>query len=239
VIGRSPEQSSREIASPLARAPAGVHRRAAAARSLVVAVLALAASSARGEEPALVDVAERIPDAVLDLRYATPDNFLERKVYPDGARCLLHPLAAARLEQAARTLREMGFRIRLYDCFRPRSVQWEMWRILPRPGYVADPRKGSNHNRGVAVDLTLADREGREVEMPTRFDTFTRAAHHRYSGASTAAKRHRQILLRAMESAGFKRNAMEWWHYDLAGAGKHPVLEAPLAAVTPSDAGTR
>ena len=195
----------------------------------VVALLALPAGSMRGAEPDLVDVTERIPDAVLDLRYATADNFLRRKVYPDGARCLLRPVTAAKLEEAARSLRERGFRIRLYDCFRPRSVQWEMWRILPRPGYVADPRKGSHHNRGVAVDLTLADRDGREVEMPTAFDTFTRAAHHAYSGGSSTARRHREILLRAMEQAGFRRNAMEWWHYDLPGAGKYPVLEAPLS----------
>jgi zinc D-Ala-D-Ala dipeptidase len=209
---------------------ARLHRRAA------LALLAgLASLAARAEEPRhdLVDVVERIPDAVLDLRYATQDNFLKRKVYPDGARCLLHPDAVARLEAAASALREQGFRIRLYDCFRPRSVQWQMWRILPRPGYVADPRKGSNHNRGVAVDLTLADREGREVEMPTAFDTFSPAAHHGSRTSSTAARRHREILLRAMEGAGFKRNAMEWWHYDLAGARKYPVLEAPLASVTP------
>ena len=194
----------------------------------LVMLLAPPNGSARGGAD-LVDVAQRIPDAVLDLRYATADNFLGRQVYPDGARCLLRPVAAAKLERAARTLRERGFRIRLYDCFRPRSVQWEMWRILPRPGYVADPRKGSHHNRGVAVDLTLADRDGRELEMPTPFDTFTRAAHHGYAGASPAARRHREILLRAMEQAGFKRNAMEWWHYDLPGAGQLPVLEAPLA----------
>jgi D-alanyl-D-alanine dipeptidase len=193
--------------------------------SALAAFLAVAAGA---QEPALIDVLERIPDAVLDLRYATANNFLGRKVYPDGARCLLRPAAEAKLERAARTLREKGFRIRLFDCFRPRSVQWEMWRIFPRPGYVADPRKGSNHNRGVAVDLSLVDLEGREVEMPTEFDTFTRAAHHGYSGASSAARSHREILLQAMEQAGFKRNAMEWWHYDLPNARKYPILDAPL-----------
>jgi zinc D-Ala-D-Ala dipeptidase len=200
---------------------------------LALAVL-VASSAARAEEPtgSLVDVAERIPDAVLDLRYATPDNFLKRKVYPDGARCLLHPDAAANLVKAANALRAQGFRIRLYDCFRPRSVQWQMWKILPKPGYVADPRKGSNHNRGVAVDLTLADLHGREVEMPTGFDNFTPAAHHGDQSASAAARRHREILLRAMEGAGFRRNAMEWWHYDLQGALKYPVLEARLAATS-------
>lgn len=175
--------------------------------------------------PELVDIAQRIPDAVLDLRYATENNFLKRKVYPDGARCLLHADAAARLQKAANALREKGFRLRLYDCFRPRSVQWEMWKILPKPGYVADPKKGSNHNRGVAVDVTLADAAGEEVEMPTPFDTFGPAAHHKYAGASKAAKRHREILLRAMEAAGFRRNKMEWWHYDLAGASKYPVRD--------------
>jgi zinc D-Ala-D-Ala dipeptidase len=201
---------------------------------LALAVLALASSAARAEEPtgSLVDVAELIPDAVLDLRYATPDNFLKRKVYPDGARCLLHPDAAANLVKAANALRAQGFRIRLYDCFRPRSVQWQMWKILPKPGYVADPRKGSNHNRGVAVDLTLADPHGGEVEMPTGFDNFTPASHHGDPTASTAAMRHREILLRAMEGAGFRRNAMEWWHYDLQGALKYPVLEAPLVATS-------
>ena len=198
----------------------------------IAALLMLMAGAARADEAELVDIAERIPDAVLDLRYATADNFLKRKVYPDGARCLLRPAAAARLERAARTLREAGFRIRLFDCFRPRSVQWEMWRIFPRPGYVADPRKGSNHNRGVAVDLSLVDLQGRDVEMPTEFDTFSPAAHHGYAAASSAARRHRELLLRAMEEAGFRRNRMEWWHYDLPKAGKYPILEAPLASVT-------
>jgi len=204
---------------------------------IALAAVALVSLAAGAEEPkvksALVDVAERIPDAVLDLRYATPDNFLKRKVYPDGARCLLHPDAAARLQAAARALREQGFRIRLYDCFRPRSVQWQMWKILPRPGYVADPRKGSNHNRGVAVDLTLANGDGREVEMPTAFDTFSPAAHHGNQDSSPAARRHREILLRAMEAAGFRRNRMEWWHYDLAEARKYPVLDEPLAQLRP------
>lgn len=197
--------------------------------AILAAALVMSAHAPDAGAPPLVDIAQRIPDAVLDLRYATENNFLERKVYPDGARCLLHEDAAAKLETAAKALREKGFRIRLYDCLRPLSVQWEMWKILPRPGYVADPRKGSNHNRGVAVDLTLADAEGREVEMPTGFDTFSKAAHHGYEGASKAAKRHRRILLEAMEAAGFRRNRMEWWHYDLAGAAKYPILDVPLA----------
>jgi zinc D-Ala-D-Ala dipeptidase len=182
------------------------------------------------EEPVLVEVRQAIPDVVVDLRYATADNFLKEQVYPDGARCLLRREAVERLARAAEALRARGFRLRLYDCYRPRSVQWKMWRILPKPGYVADPRKGSNHNRGAAVDLTLATAAGAEVEMPTPFDTFGPAAHHGFSGGSEASRRHRELLREAMEAAGFRPNRMEWWHYDLRGATVLPVLDVPLVA---------
>ncbi|MGA9522655.1 MAG: D-alanyl-D-alanine dipeptidase [Myxococcaceae bacterium] len=181
----------------------------------------------------LVDVTTAIPDAVLDLRYATGNNFLRKQVYPDGARCLLRPETVERLQKAAEALRKQGHRIRLYDCFRPRSVQWEMWKILPKPGYVADPRKGSHHNRGTAVDLGLSTPDGREVEMPTPFDTFSRAAHHGYAGATEAAIRHRELLREAMEAAGFRKNRMEWWHYSLPNAGRFPILDEPLVASEP------
>jgi zinc D-Ala-D-Ala dipeptidase len=200
--------------------------------------LTLHPPSAAASEPAagdagtarvLVDVIAHIPDAVLDLRYATEANFLGRKVYPDDARCLLRPEAVQKLKAAAERLRAQGFRLRLYDCYRPRSVQWEMWKILPKPGYVADPAKGSHHNRGAAVDLGLTLPDGTEAQMPTPFDTFSRAAHHGYDGAGAVAIRHRELLREAMEAAGFRKNRMEWWHYSLPGAGRLPILEEPLS----------
>jgi D-alanyl-D-alanine dipeptidase len=178
----------------------------------------------------LVDGTEVVKDLVVDLRYATADNFLKRKVYPDEARCLLLPEAAERLAKAAAALREQGYRLKVYDCYRPRAVQWEMWKLFPRPGYVADPRKGSHHNRGAAVDLTLVTREGEEVEMPTPFDSFEKAAHHGYPGGTEASRRHRELLREAMEGAGFKKNRMEWWHYSLPGAAKLPVLDVPFTS---------
>lgn len=190
-------------------------------------------SHAEGAGAPLVDVRQVIPDAVLDLRYATQDNFLKAQVYPDGARCLLLPETARRLKVAADTLRAQGFRLRLYDCYRPRSVQWQMWRIFPKPGYVADPRKGSNHNRGAAVDLGLSTPEGAEAELPTPFDTFSPAAHHGHTGGSEASRRHREVLREAMLAAGFRPNRMEWWHYDLPGAGRLPVLDVPLVEDAP------
>ncbi len=192
-----------------------------------------------GAAPAesLVDVQTRIPDAVVDLRYATADNFMKKAVYPSDARCLLLARSAEKLVEAARRLRARGYRLKLHDCYRPRSVQWELWKVMPVPGYVADPRKGSNHNRGGAVDLTLVTLDGEPVEMPSAYDFFGPAAHHGFRGASPAAMRHRELLLAAMESAGFRRNPMEWWHYDLPEAMKAPLRDEPFSVPTAPDAG--
>jgi D-alanyl-D-alanine dipeptidase len=178
--------------------------------------------------PELVDAQTRIPDLVVDLRYATPDNFLHRAVYPATARCLLLPETLDRLVAVADSLRPQGLRLRVYDCYRPRSVQWEMWKLYPKPGYVADPRQGSHHNRGAAVDLTLADAEGKSLEMPTAFDAFERAAHHGYAGGSARSRENRERLRTAMEAAGFQENRMEWWHYQLPHPGRFPVLDLPF-----------
>jgi D-alanyl-D-alanine dipeptidase len=194
---------------------------------LPAATLALTMWLGAGESP-VVDATEVIPDLVVDLRYATDDNFLKRSVYPKDARCLLLKDTAQRLKKAADVLRPQGYRLKVYDCYRPHAVQFEMWKIMPQPGYVADPKFGSNHNRGAAVDLTLVTLEGEAVEMPTRFDDFTPAAHHGFKGGTEASRKHRQILLEAMEGVGFKRNKMEWWHYDLPGAKKLPVLDVPF-----------
>ena len=193
----------------------------------VVVPLLLAAGA--GTEP-LVDASKEVPGLVLDLRYATRDNFLKQQVYPDGARCLLLPDTAARLARVARAVEKQGYRLRVYDCFRPRSVQFQMWKILPVPGYVANPYKGSNHNRGAAVDLTLAERDGGWVEMPTGFDAFTPAAHQGYDGGTVVSRVHRELLREAMVAEGFSPNRMEWWHFDLPDASRYPVLDVPLAA---------
>ena len=177
----------------------------------------------------LVPATAVVTDLVEDLRYATADNFLKKKVYPDTARCLLLPESAQRLKKAADVLRPQGYRLKVYDCYRPRAVQYEMWKIMPVPGYVADPRKGSNHNRGGAVDLTLVTLDGQDVEMPTAFDTFSEEAHHGYAGGTEASRKHREILREAMLGAGFSPNRMEWWHYDLPDAKTRPVLDVPFA----------
>lgn len=178
--------------------------------------------------PRLVEANGVVKDLVVDLRYATDDNFLHKAVYPKGSRCLLLDESAKRLEKAAAALRKQGFRLKVWDCYRPHAVQFEMWKIFPKPGYVAEPTKGSNHNRGGAVDLTLAAPDGGEVELPTPFDTFSPAAHHGFDGGTPESRQNRQTLKAAMEGAGFVKNAMEWWHWDLPDAKTRPILDEPL-----------
>jgi D-alanyl-D-alanine dipeptidase len=194
-------------------------------------VISLAWAALLAAAPArLADAAQAIPDAVLDLRYATASNFLGRAVYPPNARCLLLPAVADRLARAAARLRAQGFRLRIYDCHRPIAVQREMWRRVPRKGLVADPARGSNHNRAAAVDVGLAGPDGGEVELPTAFDAFEpRARAGAIEGVSPAARRNRDLLRAAMEAEGFRPNRMEWWHFDAPEARRAPILEVDLA----------
>jgi D-alanyl-D-alanine dipeptidase len=196
-----------------------------------MALLALGAT-----EP-LVDVHALIPDAIVDLRYATDDNFMHKRVYPVDAACLLLERSASLLVKAAEELRARGYRLKLYDCYRPASVQAELWKVMPVPGYVADPKKGSNHSRGGAVDLTLVTLDGKDVEMPSAYDAFGKTAHHSYAGGSEASRANRELLRAAMEGVGFVKNAMEWWHYDLPDALAHPLRDEPM--VRPASRGER
>jgi D-alanyl-D-alanine dipeptidase len=204
----------------LAAAPAGEVKRPPGEESVRAAT----------SKVTFLEVRSAIPDAVIDLRYATDDNFMKQKVYPDGARCLLLQPSLDALAVAAAALRAKGYRLKLYDCYRPLSVQWLLWKVMPVPGYVADPRKGSNHNRGAAVDLSLVTLEGAEVEMPTGYDAFTKAAHQGYAGGTATSRAHREVLREAMVAAGFTPNPMEWWHFDLKGSLKWPVRDEPMTA---------
>ena len=181
-----------------------------------------------GAPERLVEVPRRVPGVVVELKYATTDNFMKQQVYPEGARCLLLERTVKQLLVAAKSLEDAGFRLKLYDCYRPQSVQAELWKHQPRPGYVMDPKKGSTHSRGTAVDLTLVTLDGGSVEMPSDYDFFGKAAHHRYGGGSAEARARRDLLREAMEVAGFKPNPLEWWHYELIDAWQAAVRDEPL-----------
>lgn len=191
--------------------------------------LLLLAPAAAAEPPELVDVRTLIPDLVVDLRYATENNLFREAVYPQGARCLLLRPTAERLARVAERLREEdGTRLRVFDCYRPHSVQFRLWEIMPVRGYVAPPKGGSVHNRGGAVDLTLARPDGTALPMPTDHDELTERAWHAYEGASEEEKRNRARLRAAMEAEGFRPIRKEWWHYEDPEARKAPIQNVPL-----------
>jgi len=176
-----------------------------------------------------VDIGASDLDLFLDIRYATDDNFLGRAVY-DAPRCLLVPDAAERLRAAERTLRAEGYGLIVWDCYRPRSVQYAMWEILPDPDYVADPARGSRHNRGAAVDVGLRALDGRTIQLPTAHDDFTPRAHRDAADLPPEAIANRERLERAMTGAGWVPLSTEWWHFDAPGWERHPLRDDPLGS---------
>ena len=177
----------------------------------------------RWREP-LVDVAEVVPGVVVDVRYATADNFMRRPLY-HSPRCLLRKATAERLAKVQADLQPRGLRLKIYDGYRPLSVQREMWAVLPDSRFVADPARGSRHNRGTAVDVTLVDAAGKELEMPSGYDVFGAPAALAYTGGSETARTNRDQLVAAMKRRGFLPLASEWWHYDDPEWRRYPVLD--------------
>jgi len=160
---------------------------------------------------------------VIDIRYATEDNFVKEAVYPCG-RCFLKPSVARALSVVRDELNVQGYKLMLFDCYRPRPVQYKLWKKVPNPDYVANPAEGSMHNRGVAIDLSLADKSGKELDMGTPYDFFGPQAHHDYTNHSKTIQNLRTRLLSTMESHGFKHIRTEWWHYSYT-SGSYPLAD--------------
>ncbi len=153
------------------------------------------------------------PTIVLDIVYATPHNFARQVVYSKPS-CFLQRSVAMRLHRVQLTFEKRGLGLKVFDGYRPLSVQKKFWEICPDPRYVADPAIGSKHNRGAAVDLTLIDSKGKELLMPTILDDFTEKAHRAYQGGSKETLRNRDLLEKAMVKEGFIPYPTEWWHFD-------------------------
>ncbi|MCV6629434.1 MAG: M15 family metallopeptidase [Flavobacteriaceae bacterium] len=157
-----------------------------------------------------------------DMRYATTNNFLKAKVY-NCAECYIRAKTAKALIKANNAFKKMGYRIKFYDCYRPNSVQYKMWKLVPNPQYVANPVKGSIHNKGGAVDITLIDANGKELSMGTDFDFFGKKAHHDFVDLPKEVLENRKLLKETMESFGFWGIRTEWWHYNLSAASNDKV----------------
>ncbi|MBC5863334.1 D-alanyl-D-alanine dipeptidase [Flavobacterium turcicum] len=169
-----------------------------------------------------VDLKAYSVDFVYDMKYATEDNFLKQKVY-DCASCFLRLKTVKALIKANEQFIKKGYKIKLYDCYRPLDIQKKMWAMVSNPKYVANPAKGSIHNRGGAVDITLVSANGDELDMGTGFDHFGKEASHNYEGVSKQVRKNRYLLKSIMIRNGFNAFESEWWHYNLKSGLNEPV----------------
>ncbi len=207
---------------------------------VLLSALLFAATAARAGGPAtpeaagLVDIATTAPDIKRDIRYATPDNFAHVAVYP-SPRCLLRADVAGRLARVQAALAKEGLGLKVFDCYRPFSIQKRFFALVPNEDWVARPVEkdgkpvsGSKHNRGAAVDLTLVDASGNELPMPSGFDDFTEKARRDYTGGDAAARANAKRLEAAMAREGFEPLPSEWWHFDGPGWQGYDLLDVPL-----------
>jgi zinc D-Ala-D-Ala dipeptidase len=148
----------------------------------------------------------------IDIKYATTDNFVKEKMYNCG-KCFLRPEVAAAIVKAQKQLQKKGYGLKMFDCYRPRPFQQKLWNKVPDDRYVTNPKKGSMHNRGAAVDLTLVDKNGKELDMGTPFDFFGEKAYQTCTDLPKNIIENRKLLNQTLESVGFKTIRTEWWHF--------------------------
>ena len=193
--------------------------------------LALPVDPTADAPPDLVDLARADPRLRLDIRYATPANFMGRVLYPVAKAVLQRPAAVA-LSRVQTRAEAAGYGLLIFDAYRPWRITRDMWEATPpeQREFVADPRTGSRHNRGCSIDLSL-HRGGVEVAMPSAYDDFTPAAYRANTSAPAEALRLSRMLEEWMVAEGFVPLANEWWHYDWAEWRRYPIMDVPLEAV--------
>ena len=178
----------------------------------------------------MVELKSLGPGIVYDLRYATINNFMHRLMYPENTELtfLRRPVADS-LQKVLNELKEKGIGLKIFDAYRPYSVTVKFWELVHDERYVANPARGSGHNRGTAVDLTLIRlKDNTELDMGTGFDNFTDSAHHSFTAFSPEIVANRNLLKSTMEKYGFRAFGTEWWHYYLANQSIYEVLDIPF-----------
>ena len=174
-------------------------------------------SAVRGDGSGFSDIQKLDPSILLDIRYATSNNFTHAQIY-DCPACLLRPEAATALVKVHQSLVAKGYGgLKMFDCYRPRPYQQRLWDKVPNPNYVTPPAKGSMHSRGAAVDLTIVDKAGKELNMGTAYDFFGRQAHFDYLQLPAQILANRKLLPKEMEAQAFKGIRTEWWHFSYRG----------------------
>jgi D-alanyl-D-alanine dipeptidase len=182
---------------------------------------------------AMIELKSLIPKAKYELRYASNNNFTGQRLYPKNTHTTyLRRKPAMALAKVAEELKEKGLGIKIWDAYRPYRTTVRFWELIQDERFVANPSKGSGHNRGTAVDLTLVDlKTGKELEMPTPFDDFSSAAFHGANDLDGVRIRNRKLLRTTMEKYGFVPLETEWWHYSWPGSSAYDVLDLPFKAL--------
>lgn len=175
----------------------------------------------------MVELRSLMPDIIYDLRYAGTNNFMQRMMYPSNTtETFLRLPAAIALSKVQKELSEKGLGLKIFDAYRPYSITVKFWELVKDERYVANPAKGSGHNRGIAVDLTIINlNTGEELDMGTGFDNFTDTVHHSFTNLPEDVLQNRLLLKSIMEKSGFKALETEWWHYYLANGDKFELLD--------------
>lgn len=172
----------------------------------------------------LVDLEKFCPGILLDIRYASENNFTGKILY-EAPKAYLRRAVAEKICSVQDELKKKNFSLKIYDAYRPLAVQWVLWNVTPDKKYIANPVHGSKHNRGAAVDLTIVDSAGRELDMGTDFDNFTEKAHHSYANFPKKILENRALLRYVMLRHGFHPIPHEWWHYDADDWKNYPVMD--------------
>ena len=182
------------------------------------------------EEYGLIDIATLPTVFSIELRYASTNNFAGKQFYPKIAKAYLQKSTAEKLMAANEEFYKLGYRIKIFDAYRPRKYQYELREAAAEinpatQGYIANPETGSHHNRGTTVDITLTDLNGHELDMPTAYDHFGPEAGIKYNGCTEEQKKNRELLGTIMEKHGFRRISSEWWHFDDLDFRDYPLLD--------------
>ena len=169
-----------------------------------------------------VNIRDLSDDFLYDIKYATSDNFAKKPVY-DCEACYVRLKTALALLKANNTFMNKGYKIKFFDCYRPFSVQEALWKSYPNPNYLSNPKQGSIHNRGGAVDITLVDINDNELDMGTPFDYFGKEAHRTFKGHTPEVLKNREILTKTMIKNGFWTIRTEWWHFNHGATSRNKI----------------
>lgn len=191
-------------------------------------------SLATSPEKELVDLGKFVPGLILDIRYATTNNFTGEKIYKLARAYARKPVAIA-LKEAQDEFNKAGVGIKIFDAYRPYKATVKFYEVYRDTTYVASPYRGSRHNRGCAIDMTIVDlKTGRELQMPTEFDSFKKEAWPTTPVKDPVIRKNRDLLISVMERHGFKVNASEWWHFDFIGWKKYEVMDIDYEELEPN-----